>query len=377
MNDAQLVSPGPDESEAPDRPKILVVQADPAIRKILEIFLTETRFQVKVTDGAATALTTLDQEPVDVILSDVRMPGMSGLELPRHLKDRDPDIQLVLMSAYSSVKDAVEAIQLGAADYVEKPIDFRRLERVLQTVLEKRQLEHRTRILEQRLQGCVTFEGMVACSQQMLAVFAFIERLARYPTTALVLGESGTGKELVARALHNLSPLRDRPFVVCNCTTLAPTLLESELFGHVRGAFTGADRDRKGLFEAAHGGTIFLDEIGELPVGVQVKLLRVLENREIKRIGSPDPVHIDIRVIAATNRDLAEMVRQVTFRDDLFYRLNVGAIHLQPLRSRTDDIEPLVQHFIGIFNQRLSRTVTGTAPEVLDIFVRYPWPGNV
>src|SRR5437660_7705258 len=377
MDDAQLVAPDDRGGGCPERPKILVVEDDPDIRKILEIFLTEKRFQVKVTDGADTALTTLDQEPVDVILSDVRMPGMSGLELLRHLKDRDPDIQLVLMSAYSSVKDAVEAIQLGAADYVEKPIDFRRLERVLQTVLEKRHLEHRTRILEQRLQGCVTFEGIVARSQRMLEVFAFVERLARYPTTALVTGESGTGKELVARALHRLSPLRDRPFVVCNCTTLAPTLLESELFGHLRGSFTGADRDRKGLFEAAHGGTIFLDEIGELPLGVQVKLLRVLENREIKRIGSPDPVHIDIRVIAATNRDLAEMVRQVTFRDDLFYRLNVGAIHLPPLRSRTDDIEPLVHHFIGIFNQRLARTVTGTAPDALDIFARYPSPRNV
>ena len=377
MNDAQLVSPGPDESEAPDRPKILVVEDDPDIRKILEIFLTEKRFQVKVTDGAATALTTLDQEPVDVILSDVRMPGMSGLELLRHLKDRDPDIQLVLMSAYSSVKDAVEAIQLGAADYVEKPIDFRRLERVLQTVLEKRHLEHRTRILEQRLQGCVTFEGIVARSQRMLEVFAFVERLARYPTTALVTGESGTGKELVARALHRLSPLRDRPFVICNCTTLAPTLLESELFGHVRGAFTGADRDRKGLFEAAHGGTIFLDEIGELPLGVQVKLLRVLENREIKRIGCPDPIRIEIRVIAATNRDLAEMVRQGAFRDDLYYRLNVGAIHLPPLRSRPDDIDPLSRHFITAFNEKLSRTVSGITPHVLDILSRYPWPGNV
>ncbi len=331
-----------------EQAKILVVEDDPDIRKILELYLGEKGFRVKMADGAPRALELLGEEPIDLILSDVRMPGMSGLDLLRHVKEQDPEIQLVLMSAYSSVKDAVEAIQLGAADYVEKPIDFRRLERVLHTVLEKRQLQHRTRILEQRLQGCVTFEGMVACSQQMLSVFAFIERLARYPTTALVLGESG-----------------------------APTLLESELFGHMRGSFTGADRDRKGLFEAAHGGTIFLDEIGELPVGVQVKLLRVLENREIKRIGSPDPVHIDIRVIAATNRDLTEMVRQVTFRDDLFYRLNVGAIHLPPLRTRTDDIEPLVQHFIGIFNQRLSRTVTGTAPEVLDIFARYPWPGNV
>src|SRR5262245_31593065 len=364
-------------SEQPEHAKILVVEDDPDIRRILEMFLTEKGFRVKVADDAARALEMLAEEPIDLILSDVRMPGMSGLDLLRHVKEQDPEIQLVLMSAYSSVKDAVEAIQLGAADYVEKPIDFRRLERVLHAVLEKCQLQHRTGILEQRLQGCVTFEGMVARSAAMLSMFAFTERLARYPTTALITGESGTGKELVARALHNLSPLRDRSFVVCNCTTLAPTLLESELFGHVRGAFTGADRDRKGLFEAAHGGTIFLDEIGELPVGVQVKLLRVLENREIKRIGSPDPLQIDIRVIAATNRDLAEMVRQGTFRDDLFYRLNVGAIFLPPLRSRTDDIEPLVHHFVQIFNERLGRTIAGATPQVIEIFARYPWPGNV
>jgi two-component system response regulator HydG len=360
-----------------DRPKVLVVEDDPDIRKILELFLAEKGFQVKVAESAQRALEVLDQEPTDLILSDVRMPGMSGLELLRHLKERDPEIQLVLMTAYSCVKDAVEAIQLGAADYVEKPIDFRRLERVMQTVLEKRQLEHRTRILEQRLQGSVVFEGVVARSQSMLEIFAFVERLARYPTTALITGESGTGKELVARALHNLSPLRDRPFVICNCTTLAPTLLESELFGHVRGAFTGADRDRKGLFEAAHGGTIFLDEIGELPLSVQVKLLRVLENREIKRIGSPDPIQIEIRVIAATNRDLAQMVKLGTFRDDLYYRLNVGAQHLPPLRERKEDIELLARHFIDIFNEKLARSVAGMTPQVLDIFQRYPWPGNV
>jgi DNA-binding NtrC family response regulator len=361
----------------PDRPKVLVVEDDADIRKILEMFLTGKGFQVKSAENAHVALEMLSQEPIDLILSDVRMPGMSGLELLRQVKERDPDIQLILMSGFSSVKDAVEAIQLGAADYVEKPIDFRRLARVLQTSFEKRQLQHRTRILEQRLQGCITFEGIVARSQQMLGVFAFIERLARYPTTALVTGESGTGKELVARALHNLSPLRDRPFVVCNCTTLAPSLLESELFGHLRGAFTGADRDRKGLFEAAHGGTIFLDEIGELPLGVQVKLLRVLENREIKRIGSPDPIRVDIRVIAATNRDLDEMVRAGTFRDDLYYRLNVGAIHLPALRNRPEDVEPLVHHFIGVFNQKLGRNVSGGTPQLLEIFMRYPWPGNV
>jgi DNA-binding NtrC family response regulator len=363
--------------ERRDQPKVLVVEDDPDVRAILAVFLGDKAFHVKVADSGHRALELLGEEPVDLILSDVRMPGMSGMELLRTVKERDPDIELVLMSAYSCVRDAVEAIQLGAADYVEKPIDFRRLERVLQTVLEKRSLQQRTRILEQRLQGVVTFEGMVARTQRMLETFAFIERLARYPTTALITGESGTGKELVARAVHNLSPLHDRPFIVCNCTTLAPTLLESELFGYVRGAFTGADRDRKGLFEAAHGGTIFLDEIGELPLGVQVKLLRVLENREIKRIGSPEPLRVDIRVIAATNRELPQMVQQGTFRDDLYYRLNVGAIHLAPLRERPEDIEPLVSHFTAICNEKLGRTIAGVSPQVLGILMRYQWPGNV
>jgi DNA-binding NtrC family response regulator len=357
--------------------RILVVEDEPDIRRILQLFLKEKGFLVKVADQPARALEILEQGPVDLILSDVRMPGMSGIELLRSLKERDPEIELVLMTAYSSVKDAVEAIRLGAADYVEKPIDFRRLERVMATVLEKRSLKQRTRILQQQLRGSTQFEGMIGRSQRMLELFAFLERLARYPTTALITGESGTGKELVARALHRLSPLKDRPFIVCNCTTLAPTLLESELFGHARGSFTGADRDRKGLFEAAHGGTIFLDEIGELPLGVQVKLLRVLENREIKRVGSPEPIYVDIRVIAATNRDLPAMVADGTFRDDLYYRLDVGAIVLPPLRERVEDIEPLCAHFIEVFSKKLGKQVTGLDPRVLEIFLAAPWPGNI
>src|SRR3989442_4362233 len=360
-----------------EQAKILVVEDDPDIGKILELYLGEKGFRVKMAAGAPRDLELLGEEPIDLILSDVRMPGMSGLDLLRHVKEQDPEIQLALMSAYSSVKDAVEAIQLAAAGYVEKPIDFRRLERVLQTVLEKRQLQYRTRILEQRLQGCVTFEGIVARSQQMLSVFAFIERLARYPTTALVTGDSGTGHELVERALHELSPLRDRQLVICNCTTLAPTLLESELFGHTRGAFTGADRDRKGLFEAAHGGAIFLDEIGELPLAVQAKLLRVIENREIKRVGSPDPIRIDIRVIAATNRDLAAMVERGDFREDLYYRLNVGAITLPPLRRRLEDVELLCEHFLTRLSKRLQKEVNEISEPVLQVFRSYAWPGNI
>ncbi len=361
-----------------DQYRVLVVEDDPDIRRILQLFLTERDFTVTTADRAATALDLMSQVPVDLILSDVRMPGMSGIELLHHIKEHDPDVQLVLMTAYSSVKDAVEAIQAGATDYIEKPIDFRRLERILDVVFERRRLARENKILQQQLQGRVEFQGMVARSQEMLEIFSFIERLARYPTTALITGESGTGKELVARALHELSPLKDKPFILCNCTTLAPTLLESELFGHVRGAFTGADRDRKGLFEAAHTGSIFLDEIGELPMAVQAKLLRVIENREIKRVGSPDPLRVDIRIIAATNRDLATMVDRGEFREDLYYRLNVGSITLPPLRARVEDIDLLCSHFLQRLAHRLGKDeVVELSEPVLGMFRSHPWPGNI
>jgi len=360
-----------------DQYRVLVVEDDPDIRRILQLFLCERDFSVSTAENAAVALAILAEAPVDLILSDVRMPGMSGIELLHQIRERDPDVQLVLMTAYSSVKDAVEAIQAGATDYIEKPIDFRRLERILEVVFERRRLTRENKILHQRLQGRVDFQGMVARSQEMLEIFSFIERLARYPTTALITGESGTGKELVARALHELSPLKGRPLVICNCTTLAPTLLESELFGYVRGAFTGADRDRKGLFEAAHGGSIFLDEIGDLPLPIQAKLLRVIENHEIKRVGSPEAIRIDIRVIAATNRDLAAMVDKTEFREDLYYRLNVGSILLPPLRRRVEDIDLLCEHFLTQLAQRLQKSVSEISEPVLQIFRTYSWPGNV
>jgi DNA-binding NtrC family response regulator len=360
-----------------DTYRVLVVEDDPDIRRILQLFLSERDFAVTTAESATAAVAAFAEAPVDLILSDVRMPGMSGIELLHHIKSQDPDVQLVLMTAYSSVKDAVEAIQAGATDYIEKPIDFRRLERILDVVFERRRLTSENKILQQRLQGRVEFHGMVARSQEMLEIFSFIERLARYPTTALITGESGTGKELVARALHDLSPLKDRPLVTCNCTTLAPTLLESELFGHVRGAFTGADRDRKGLFESAHGGSIFLDEIGELSLGVQAKLLRVIENREIKRVGSPEPIRIDIRIIAATNRQLGAMVEQGEFREDLYYRLNVGGITLPPLRRRIEDVDLLCAHFLARLSQRLQKDVTDISEPVLQVFRAYAWPGNI
>ncbi len=222
-----------------------------------------------------------------------------------------------------------------------------------------------------------TFEGLVGRAPAMLELFDFVARLAPYPTTALVTGESGTGKELVAHAIHRLSPRGQRPLVVCNCTTLAPTLIETELFGHVRGAFTGADRDRKGLFEAAHGGTIFLDEIGDLPASAQAKLLRVLEEREIRRVGASEPTAVDVRVVAATNRDLGALVAAGEFRDDLYYRLDVGTVHLPPLRERLEDVDLLVRHFIIRCNHRLGRSVHGISPQAFALLERHSWPGNV
>ena len=222
-----------------------------------------------------------------------------------------------------------------------------------------------------------TFEGMVGETPVMLDLFGFIRRLAPYPTTALITGESGTGKELVARAIHRLSPRSGRPLVVCNCTTLTSTLVETELFGHVRGAFTGADRDHRGLFEVADGSTIFLDEVGDLPLAAQVKLLRVLEEYEIRRVGASEPTRVDVRVVAATNRDLTEMVAAGAFREDLYFRLNVGSIHLAPLRERLDDLEALVRHFLVRWNQRLGRRVTAISAEAFAMLCRHNWPGNV
>jgi DNA-binding NtrC family response regulator len=305
------------------------------------------------------------------------MPGMRGHELLQEVRRRDPEADIILITAHSSVKEAVAAIQAGAADYLEKPVDCRRLHHTIQMIVERRRLRQRVRILELGGRDSTVFEGMVARSRRVLEVFSFIERIAEFPTTTLIMGESGTGKELVARAVHQRSPLRDRPFVVCNCTVLSPGLIESELFGHVRGAFTGADRDHKGLFETANGGTIFLDELGELPLGAQVKLLRVLENREIRRVGSPASVPVEIRVVAATNRDLARMVREGAFREDLFYRLNVGVIDLPPLRERLEDLELLCEHFLSQFARRFALDKPSISVGAMQAMRGYHWPGNV
>lgn len=360
-----------------DAPRVLIVEDDEVLIGLVEHHLRQHGCRVFTAMNADRALEVLSSTPIDVTVSDVCMPGMSGIELLEEVRKRDPDADLILVTAHSSVKDAVTAIQAGAADYLEKPVDCRRLYHSIQMMVERRRLRQRVRILELGGRDSTFFEGMAARSRRMLEVFSFIERLAAYPTTVLVTGESGTGKELAARAVHRRSPLADRPFVVCNCSALAPSLIESELFGHMKGAFTGADRDQAGLFETANGGTIFLDEIGELPLDAQVKLLRVLENREIRRVGSPKSIPVEIRVVAATNRNLATMSRAGSFREDLYYRLNVGVVELPPLRDRLEDIELLADHFMQGFARKFAFDRPELSPDVLERFRTYGWPGNV
>ena len=360
-----------------DAPRVLLVEDDEGLLGLLEGTLVQQGYRVFRAPSAAHALEIFAHTPIDVTVSDVRMPGMGGHELLAEIRRRDPEAELVLITAHSSVKEAVDAIHAGAADYLEKPVDSRRLHLTLQMIVERRRLRQRVRILELGGRDSTIFEGMVARSRRMLEVFGLIARVAEFPTTVLIIGESGTGKELVARAVHARSPLSDRPFVVCNCSALAPSLIESELFGHIRGAFTGADRDHKGLFESADGGTIFLDEIGELPLSAQVKLLRVLENREIRRVGSPTSIPVDIRVVAATNRDLARMARSGEFREDLFYRLNVGLIELPPLRERVEDLELLSAHFLSAFARRFALDKPTLSLDAEASLRAYAWPGNI
>ena len=363
--------------QRPGSPRVLLVEDDEVIVSLLSRYLRQHDCEVITATSAGRALDVLSSTPVDVTVSDVRMPGMTGLELLGEVRKRDPEADLILITANSSVPDAVGAIQAGAADYLEKPVDCRRLFHSIQMMTERRRLRERVRILELGGRDSTVFEEMTARSRRMLEVFNFIERVAPFPTTVLVTGESGTGKELAARAVHRRSSIADQPLVVCNCSALTPTLIESELFGHVRGAFTGADRDKKGLFESADGGTIFLDEIGELPLEAQVKLLRVLENHEVRPVGSAISKPVDIRVIAATNRNLGEMARAGSFREDLYYRLNVGVLALPPLRDRIEDIELLADHFLQRFARKFALERPTLSNDTLELLRAYRWPGNI
>ena len=369
-----------EESARPVR--VLVVDDEPSVLRALEILLRRKGYEVVALDSPVAATQRLAAEDFDVAMLDIRMPELSGIELLHAVKHRRPEIEVIIMTGHATVDTALAAMKAGAHDYlvkpfIEKPDDVEHVAYVVARAAERKRLQDRNRELETRLEALESTRGLVGTSGPMREVARMIEAVAYSAATVLVQGESGTGKELVARAIHACSPRRAQPFVALNCGALTETLLESELFGHVKGSFTGASRDHQGLFESASGGTIFLDEVGDIPLSTQVRLLRVLQEGEIKRVGSTDPVKVDVRVIAATHRDLPRLVRTGKFREDLFYRLNVIAIPLPPLRDRLDDVPLLAHHFLRRYSDRLGKKVRTLAPQAVELLCAHRWPGNV
>ena len=356
--------------------KILIVDDDKATREGLALALGRDHAVLTAADAEA-ALRALTDNAVDLVLTDLRMPGRDGLSLLRDIIASHPGLPVILLSAYGSVESAVEAMRDGAVDFLTKPVNLDHLELVVRRALRQKNLERQNARLRAQLAGRTALDRIIGSSEAMLAVRERIEQVAPTPATVLIQGPSGTGKELVARALHALSPRADKPFVAVHCAALAPSLLESELFGHVKGAFTGATEDRKGRFEIADGGTLFLDEISEIDLATQVKLLRVLETRTVEPVGSATPVPVDIRLVAATNRDLRAWVEAGKFREDLYFRLNVVDINLPPLRERQGDLPLLCDAFVREFNPQLGRGILGVAPDAMAALAAYPWPGNV
>ncbi len=357
--------------------RVLVVDDEENIRLVLRTLLKKHGFDVEVADSGEAALAMLDAFDPDVILTDVRMPKMGGLDLLATLKAKQHPATVIVMSAYGNVDLAIEAMKAGAYDYVSKPFKPDEIVLALRKAEERESLRRENRALKEQIQKENQFESILAKSREMLNIFRTVSKIADFKTTVLITGESGTGKELVARAIHSRSGRSAAPFVAINCGAIPENLLESELFGHKRGAFTDATSDRRGLFEEADKGTLFLDEIGELPLNLQVKLLRVVQEEHIRRLGDTKDVHVDVRIIAATHRDLTADVKAGRFREDLFYRINVLLIHIPPLRNRREDVSLLIDHFILRNNARLGTRSRGVSTEARKLLLEYAWPGNV
>jgi len=357
--------------------RVLVVDDEENIRLVLRTLLKKNGYDVEVADGGEAALERIDAFGPDVILTDVRMPKMGGLDLLATLKAKQCAATVIVMSAYGNMDLALEAMKAGAYDYVSKPFKPDEIVLALRKAEERETLRRENRALREQIRQDNEFESILAKSPQMLEVFRTIQKIADFKTTVLVSGESGVGKELVAKAIHARSSRKNAPFVAVNCGAIPENLLESELFGHRKGAFTDANADRRGLFEEASGGTLLLDEIGELPLNLQVKLLRALQEESIRRLGDTKDVKVDVRIITATHRDLGAEAKAGRFREDLFYRINVLPIVIPPLRARREDIHLLLDHFLTRNNARLGTQIRGFAPDARKLLMDYAWPGNV
>jgi two-component system NtrC family response regulator/two-component system response regulator HydG len=357
--------------------RIVVVDDEVNAASALESLLQQDGYEVaKAHDGRA-GLQVLENFDADVVLTDLRMPGLDGLELLAKAKEVRPEAMVIVMTAFGTVKTAVQAMKLGAEDYLPKPIDVEELEVVIQRAMERKALREETRILKERLDHKYNLDNLVGESPEMLAAFKTVRQVAPSSSSVLLVGESGTGKELFAQALHQNSPRRSKPFVKVACAALPETLLESELFGHEKGSFTGALFTRAGRFEVANGGTLFLDEIGDISPTVQVKLLRFLEEREFERVGGNKTFKVDVRIVCATHRDLQKRIEEGAFREDLYYRLNVIQVHIPPLRERGSDIALLAHHFLRKYADANGKEIRGIADGALGLLLRHSWPGNV
>jgi nitrogen regulation protein NR(I) len=360
----------------PEKKQVLIVDDEPNLRKILAAQLSRDGYDVLLAEDGEEGLATLREHHIDLVITDLRMPKVDGMTLLREALREDPDLPIVMITAHGTVDTAVEALKTGAFDYLTKPFDKDEVRQIVGKALKTRQLAGEEASQSPTHVPGARF-GIIGNSSGLTDLYAVLERVADSPTTVLITGESGTGKELVARALHDHSSRKDKPFIKVNCAAIPKELIESELFGYERGAFTGAVSSKPGRFELANGGTLFLDEIGEIPVEMQVKLLRALQESEFERVGGIKTIRVDVRLVAATNRDLKKLIAQGSFREDLFYRLNVVSIRLPALRERATDIPLLVEHFLTKFNERLKKSVQGVEQDALDVLAGYGWPGNI
>ena len=359
------------------RARILVVDDDASTRAIFGELLQRWGYDVEQTSDGHDALKLTAERRPDVIISDLVMPKLDGLALTRALREESPDTPVIIITGEGTIDAAVEAVREGVFDFVEKPLDPTRLKVILQRALEKRETEHEMHVLRRRLGQVDAGVGLIGQSPAMRKVMDLVAKVAPSKASVVVGGQSGTGKEMVARAIHQLSPRRDKAFIAINCSAIPATLIESEMFGHERGAFTGADQRRLGAWELADGGTLFLDEVGEIPVELQAKFLRVLEDERLRRLGGKGEIHVDVRVLSATNRELKDEIKAGRFREDLFFRLNVFQIPLSPLKERRDDIPLLVQHFIDRFSREGGKKLAGVTPQAMKVLCEYGWPGNI
>ncbi len=360
--------------------QILVVDDDKTMRDACHQILARQGFQVEEATSARQGLSLLERSSFDVILLDLVMPDLDGLETLKKIKALDNDCEVVIITGYGSIPTAVEAMQAGAFHFLSKPFIPDDLRTVITRALEKRRLNLENLYLHQELKSKAGWDTVVSQSESMARILDRASRVAGTDSTVLITGESGTGKSIIARQIHRLSARAKRPFITVDCGTLVETLFESELFGHVKGAFTGADANKVGKFELAQHGTLFFDEVSNISLEVQAKLLRAVEERKVSKVGSHRVITVDVRLMAATNRDLAQAIKEGSFRSDLFYRLNVVSLHIPPLRERKDDIPLLVEHFLEKYNTRIhkqSNPVKGVSPEAMEVFLRHDWPGNV